>query len=131
MKCLALSTLETPDRCRPKENSMVNETELDAETQAEIAAAQERGRKERREATAETAPTLVRQKLDLMLSPIRPAPQGRLLHLETLAVTSRALAWTENELGDDHPLTKEWRRLHDETLAWLHKDGMQRFLRDI
>ena len=110
---------------------MANETELDAETQAELAAAQERGRKERREATAETAPTLVLQKLDLMLSAIRPAPQGRLLHMETLVVTSRVLPLTERELGPEHPLVLEWRRLHDETLAWLHDDGMKRFFKNL
>jgi hypothetical protein len=110
---------------------MDNASALDDETQAELAAAQERGRKERREATVETAPALVRQKLDLMLSAIRPAPQGRLLHMETLVVTSRALPQTERELGPEHPLVMEWRRLHDETLAWLHDDGMQRFFRNI
>lgn len=107
---------------------MTDTSKIDAEVNAEIAAAAEQRRRRKRETTVETAPAMVRQRLDLMISPIKPAPTGRLLRLETLAVTSKALPDIKSELGAKHPLVIEWQRLHDETVNWLHKDGVQRAL---
>lgn len=103
----------------------------DKETEAEIAHAIELGRAKRRSATAETAPAQVQESIAHHLSPLRYKPDERLLHLEILSLTARRLPDIQKDLGRSHPLSKEWLRVHRETIKWLASDSIKRHLEDI
>ncbi len=91
--------------------------------------AAERGHRKRLAATSETAPAMVQESVERMLASINKAPTGRLLRLETLTLASIMLPRMKKSLGPRHALTKEWKKLHDETLAWLEKSNNDRYLK--
>ena len=99
------------------------------EAEAEIAQAIEAGRKKRRSATVETSSAQVQESIELHVSPLNPRPDGRLLQLEILSLTADRLPAIQKELGRDHPLTKEWRRVHQKTISFLDKDSTKRLLK--